>query len=65
MVGQLASHLFHPCIMWIGRATGKMDAAGLEFHDKQQIESHPPVVDAELETTERLDGLLRSYRRAA
>ena len=40
MVGQLAGHLFHPGFVGTGRASGEMNAAGFQFHDKEQIESH-------------------------
>ena len=43
MVGELAASLFHPTFVGTGRASGEMDAAGFEFHDKEQIESYQPV----------------------
>ena len=40
---------------------------GLVNFDNKRIVplDRPPDIDAEIETTERLGGLLRSYRRAA
>ena len=41
MVGQLAGQSGSPrSSPWTGRASGEMDAAGFQFHDKQQIVSH-------------------------
>ena len=37
MVGQLASHLFHPCFVGIGRATGEVHPSGFQFHHEQQV----------------------------
>ena len=43
MVGELAASLFHPTFVGTGRASGEMNTASLEFHDKEQIESDQSV----------------------
>jgi putative transposase len=74
--GSLKSECLHKLILFSENATRKAVRAFLvHYHternhqglDNELIVSmdRPPDIDAEIETTERLGGLLRSYRRAA
>ena len=74
--GSLKSECFHKLILFGETATRKAVGAFLvHYHTERNHQSlgnelivpmdRPPNLDAEIETTERLGGLLRSYRRAA
>ncbi len=44
VVGQLASHRFHPRFIRIGGAACEVDAACFQLHDKKQIERRQPTL---------------------
>ena len=74
--GSLKSECLHKLILFGETATRKAVRSFLEhYHTERNHQGlgnelivpmdRPPDLDAEIETTERLGGLLRSYRRAA
>ena len=74
--GSLKTECLHRLVLFGQTATRKAVNQYLEHYHAERCHqglgndlivpmAHPPDVNAELKTTERLGGLLRSYRRAA
>ena len=74
--GSLKSECLHRLILFGESATRNASSQYLEHYHAERchqglennlivLMERPPDVNAEIETTERLGGLLRSYRRAA
>ena len=76
LLGSLKSECLHRLILFGENATREAVRTFLvHYHTERNHQGlanklivpmdRPPDIDAEIETTERLGGLLRSYRRAA
>jgi hypothetical protein len=51
-VGQVPGDLLHPRSIWVGCATGEVNAPGSQLHDEEEIERHQPALRPHLDCCE-------------